>query len=308
MAQMMVHRNTLRPLHSYSKSSACSHQSFLAAANQEKAIQKCIEEHIAPVINKEVRELLEYHSSKEAPFRILGVGSGEGENDIHLLEAFSKIRRKPNTAVSVVNRVVEPDIARLSTFRTKAANLSKRFKKEVNVAFEWVPMTFQEYSSQKKAEDAKFDVVHFIHSIYYLGVEDALVHCYEKELGDKGIIMTITQAEDDPMMKFASQFPDQRHRSFPRNKDVVAVAKQKGWKYFACSGDSNELDITNIFDSSSRQGNHLLNFLTNRRELRQNEKKETVEKILKFWEEHSFVNAQGRRIVQLRDNAVIILK
>ena len=308
MAQLMVHHNTLKPLHSYSKSSARSHQSFLAAANQEKAIQKCIEEHIAPVINKELCELQEQHKLKEFPFRVLGVGSGEGENDIHLLEAFSKVRRKTNTAISVVNRVVEPDVARLSTFRVEAANLSTRFKKEVNVAFEWFPMTFQEYCSQKKDEDVKFDAVHFIHSIYYLGVEDALVHCYEKELGNKGIIISITQAEDDPMMRFAGHFPDQRHRSFPRNKDVVAVAKQRGWKYFVCSGDSNELDITNIFDSSSPHGNHLLNFLTNRRELRQNEKKETVESILKFWEEQSFVNAQGRRIVQLRDNTVIILK
>ena len=59
---------------------------------------------------------------------------------------------------------------------------------------------------------------------------------------------------------------------------------------------------------SSRNGNHLLNCLTNRRELCQDQKKETAENISKVWEEHSFVNAQGRRIVQVRDKAVIILK
>ena len=72
--------------------------------------------------------------------------------------------------------------------------------------------------------------------------------------------------------------------------------------------DSNNLDITNIFDSFSREGNYLLDFLSNRVNVRQNEEKESVEKILKFWEEQSFINEHGRRIVELRDNAVIILK
>ena len=302
--QMMAHHSTSRLLYSFPEAYCRSFQYFLAAAQQEKSSLKCIEEHIVPIIKKGVCELLEHHSSNESPLRVLGVGSGEGENDIHLLEAFSKIRRKPIKAISVTNRVIEPDVARLSTFRAEAANLSEQFKKEVNVDFEWVPMTFQKYCSQKMAEDVKFDVVHFIHSIYYLGVEDALVHCYEKELGEKGIILSV-----DPLLRFAGKSPDQHEKiSFPRNKDVVAVANQKGWKYFTCAGDSKELDITNIFDSLPRQGNHLLNFLTNRRELRQNETKESIEKILKFWEEQSFVNAQGRRIAQLRDKAVIILK
>ena len=90
-----------------------------------------------------------------------------------------------------------------------------------------------------KCRDVKFDVVHFIHSIYYLTVEDALVHCYEKELGEKGIIISITESEDNPWMRFASKFPDQR--DLPRCKDAIAVVTRKGWKYFSCPGDSRTL-------------------------------------------------------------------
>ena len=169
-------------------------------------------------------------------------------------------------------------------------------------------MAYQEYMSQKKADDVKFDVAHFVHSIYYLGVEETLDHCYEKELGEKGIIISISVKEDDPMLKFAHKFPDQRNPLIPRNRDVVALASQRGWKYLTCVGDSKKLDITAIFDSSSREGNYLLDFLTDRIDVRKNNSKETSKKVLKFWEEQSFINEHGRRILELKDNAVIIIK
>lgn len=123
------------------------------------------------------------------------------------------------------------------------------------------------------------------------------------------MIISISVGEDDPMLKFARKFPDQRSPSIPRNRDVIAVAIQQGWKYFACTGDSKHLDITAIFDSSSSDGNYLLDFLTDKINARQNnEKQETVERILNFWEEQSFINEQGRRVVELKDNAVVILK
>ena len=301
--------NTARPLYSlylhpeaYSRSFQC----FLASTHQENAVLKCIEEHIVPLINKGVCELLESHSSSVAPFRVLSVGSGEGENDINLLEAFSKIRQE-GKLISIINRVIEPDKEMLATFRKKAANLPEHFKGRANVTFEWVPMTIQEYSSQKETDDVKFDVVHFIHSVYYVEVEEVLVHCYEKELGRKGIIITVSEAEDTPVCRYAEEFQDRLVNSISRNKNVVAVAKQKGWKYFICPGDSKSLDITAIFDSSSLEGNYLFDFLTFRMDVRQNEK-ETVEKILKFWKEQSRINENGRRIVELRDNAVIIVK
>ena len=218
-----------------------------------------------PFVSIGISELLENHSSNNSPFRVLSVGSGEGENDINILKAFSKIGREKQKAISIINRVIEPDVGRLWKFRAKTANLFENLTEQINVDFEWVPMTFQEYTSQKKEDDAKFDVVHFIHSMYYLGIEDALVHCYEKVLGKEGIIISITQDEDDPMLKLAAKFPNQRNPSLPRNKDVIALATQRRWKYFACPVNTNNLDITAIFDSSSWEGNYLLDFLINER-------------------------------------------
>ena len=302
-------QHNFRPLSLNPEAYSRSFQWFLAATNQENSILKCIQKHIVPAIGKGICELLQSHLSGDTTFRILGVGSGEGENDINFLKVLvGNIPAVRGEDISMMSRVIEPDVGRLSTFRTEAENLPEHFNGRANVDFEWLPMTFQEYKSQKKADDVRFDVVHFIHSIYYLGVEDALVHCYEEELGIKGVLISISQAEDNPMLRFGEDFPGQRDSSLPRNKNVAAVAQQRGWKYFTCSGDTNKLDITTIFDSSSLEGGYLLDFLTNRMDVRQREEKETVEEFLKFWEKQSYLNEQGRRIVELRDNAVIILK
>ena len=140
------------------------------------------------------------------------------------------------------------------------------------------------------------------------GIKDALIHCYDKELGARGIIISIAQDQDSPVAKYNDNFPDERVAAYPSNGDVIQIARERRWKYFVCPGDFKHLDITGIFDSSSCEGNHLLDFLMFREDFRQNEGKDIVEKVLKFWEEQSFTNEQGRRMVKLKDNAVIIFK
>ena len=184
--QMMAHHSTA-DLSAHPEAYSDSFHCFLASTHQENVILKCVQEHIVPSISKEISDLLESREPNHSQFRVLSVGSGEGENDIHLLESFSKIRQKEGEIISIVNRAIEPDKEMLSTFREKAANLPTHVKERANIDFEWVPMTFEEYASQKKPDDFTFDVVHFIHSIYYLGEKEALIHCYEKELGEKGI-------------------------------------------------------------------------------------------------------------------------
>lgn len=143
-----------------------SFQSFRASTHQEKSVLKCIEAHIVPTIQHGVSKLLETHASSETPFRVLSVGSGDGENDISILHALSKIRE----VRSMTNRSIEPDVGMLSVYRTKVQNLPDDVKIRATIDFEWIPMTFQDYSSLTTVNDqVKFDVVHFIHSIYYAG-------------------------------------------------------------------------------------------------------------------------------------------
>ncbi|KAJ7370431.1 hypothetical protein OS493_032321 [Desmophyllum pertusum] len=116
----MAEHNT-RLLSSHPEAYSRSFQCFLASTQQENAILKCIEEHIVPVINKEISEL-------SVPFRVLSVGSGEGENDINILKALCTIRPvEGEEGIPLINRVIEPDVARLAKFRQKTEKLHNCF-------------------------------------------------------------------------------------------------------------------------------------------------------------------------------------
>ena len=78
-----------------------------------------------------------------------------------------QMSKQGEAAPSLVNRVTEPEVARLNAFRSKAEAYMKHFMGPSKVDFEWLPMTFQEYVKQKKEDDCtmKMNLVHFIHSI-----------------------------------------------------------------------------------------------------------------------------------------------
>ena len=106
------------------------------------------------------------------------------------------------------------------------------------------------------------------------------------------MIISITESEASPICKYAEKFGDRLINSMTRNNNVVDVARDKGWKYFVCSGDFKTL-------SSSLEGNSLLDSLIYRMGVRQHENSETLKKMLKFWEEQSSINEQGKRVVEL---------
>lgn len=108
--------NHIRLLSSQPDAYSRAFQRFLASCDQEGAILKCIQKHIMPIVTNNIPVLQENGS----PFRVLSVGSGEGENDINILKALNELLSKQGKAVtpSLVNRVIEPDVTRLNAFRS----------------------------------------------------------------------------------------------------------------------------------------------------------------------------------------------
>jgi len=268
---------------------------------------ECIEEHVATLISDCVGDPLESHS----PCCILGVGSGDGRIDLSFIEMLCKVRRDRVDKLQLFQLTVEPDENRLEIFRAKAEDLPESLKSAVDITFEWSPSTYQEYAEQKR-NDIKFDVVHFFHSIYFAGLESALEHCYEKDLGTKGIIICSTGDEESPFVKYSKVFSSQNLILEPgqyySNKEVREVAKKNGWKYVECPGESVALDITNIFDHSSVKGNLLLDFLTHRINVGSTTSQENLQKILKYWENECAEDGDGRKIVNLTTRTSIIFK
>ncbi|KAJ7393851.1 hypothetical protein OS493_003518 [Desmophyllum pertusum] len=291
-------------LEAYSKSL----KSCYASLEPGNPTLECFEEHVVTLIGDYVCDRLE----DQSPFCILGVGSGDGGNDFAFLEMLSKIRRRKDNKFQLFQRVIEPDKQMFQAFRAKAEHLPESLKSWANIEFDLRSTTYQEYVEQKKEDDMKFDVVHFVHSLYYAGLEPALEHCYEKELGAKGIILCMIQSEDSAYVKYGRAFSAHgmiyNPGAYYSNRHVKDVAEKNGWKYVECSGETKTCDITAIFDESSREGNQLLDFLTHWLDVRVTATKDNLQKILNFWENESVDDGLGKKMVKMRMGAVIIFK
>ena len=301
-----VARMSGRSLISCPESYLLSFKSCHASLEQGNPVPECIKDHVARLISDYVGRHL--HS----PFRILGVGSGEGSSDLSFLEMLSEIPQQKNDKCQFFQRTIEPDKKVLQVFRAKAEDLPESLKTRADIEFEWCPMTFQEYVEQKNKYDVKFDVVHFFHSLYYVGLEAALKHCYDKELGAKGVIICGISGEESAVVKYSKAFSSQglilNPGAYYSSKDVTDVAKKNGWKYVECPGDPINCDITAIFDRSSVEGNHLLDFLTHWVNVRITASHENLLKILNFWENECIGDIPGVKKVKMVVRMVVIFK
>ena len=234
------------PLISCLESYLLSYKSCYASLEHGNPVPECIKDHVARLISDYVGRQIEDH----LPFRILGVGSGEGSSDLSFLEMLIEIPQQKVDKCQFFQRTIEPDKNMLQVFCSKAEDLPESLKSRADIEFEWCPMTFQDYVERKKKDDVKCDVVHFFHSLYYVGLEAALKHCYDKELGAKGVIICGISGEESAFVKYSKAFSSQglilNPGAYYSSKEVTDVAKQNGWKYVECPGEHINCDITYI--------------------------------------------------------------
>ena len=283
-------------------------QVFLDKSDKHKACISCIREGLKPVV-KSLATLI-----NTPTVRVLGVGSGRGEMDLEILHVAAQClhEKSPNHKSDFLCHVVEPNRAELEDFKSSVEVLPAHLANLANMKFEWHQGTFQQYIDKQDHEMTKFEVVHFVQSLYYFAdFEDALVHSYEKILGDKGVIICIIMSEESYLVQFGRRF-DHREKfqiSGVRNycsQDVVAVAKKYNFPYELYSKESHT-DITEVFDDTSEQGSNLLDFITHTMNFRCTANCEDVEEVLSFLREVSNVQ-DGKRLARRGNVAVIIKK
>ncbi|XP_068708413.1 histamine N-methyltransferase-like [Montipora foliosa] len=279
--------------------------SFIASLEPLNITWKCVEEHVLPLVT----DILHHHSP---PFCILSVGSGEGFNDLPFIGKLGEVYRDKAEKLHLFVRAIEPDKTKLEAFRAKGECLPENLKQMVVLEFAWFPMSFQGYVEQKKGKSVKFDVIHFLHSIYCVDVESALRHCYECELGEKGIIFSFTQDKNSPYVRYGKALSSEgvilSPGSYYSNKEVTDVAKRYGWNYVECPGEGTNGDLSAIFDPLSENGSLLLDFLTQRINTRRTVSKEKLQKILNFWESECTEIDNGRMMISFQTRTVMILK
>ena len=106
-------------------------------------------------------------------------------------------------------------------------------------------MTYQEYAKHEKKDGLKFDVAHLFHSLYYAGLETALEHCYEKELGTKGVILCFINDVKSAMSKHYKAFSSHNailsRGAYYDSKEVTGVAETERLEICAVSRRNHDL-------------------------------------------------------------------
>ena len=128
---------------------------FDAKCDQFRKIEEMLRERLPSLVPRRL------HDSQQ--LNILSVGSGNGEKDLLVLKVIRESLRSNDkgTELKIFNCAIEPNTCFCDLYNEAIENMQQATK------FEICEQSFQEYSQHTEKEPVKFDLVHFIHSIYY---------------------------------------------------------------------------------------------------------------------------------------------
>ena len=266
------------------------------------------------IVRNHMASVLQRLTQNQSCFNILSVGSGTGEVDMEILKVMKEElqRTQGRDQIKIYNRAIEPS--------EYACDLYKSAVKRVNdqqIDFDVRCQTFQEYKErgpEKPEECNKFDVIHFMHSIYYVDIEEALSHCIENELHTNGSLLCMVEGPDLISWVLDKQrFPDWHAKpgdsvpdSFKTVEKLFKFLGEAGWRYEVFNQES-PIDVTDVFDPESTEGNLLLDFLTHSKNFRHTADEQLVKETLALIKELSTIKDE-RHFGKLTEYLIFIYK
>ena len=250
-------------------------------------------------------------SQQRSCFNILSVGGGTGEMDIEIMKIIQEelLKSKQGRYIKMFNRAIEPNEYSCGLYKAAIKNLPSPLNGQLT-EFELFQQTFKEYKQSEK-ESVKFDMVHFMHSIYYVDVEQALIHCIEKELSDQGTVACIVEERDLSYWVTAKQAnqwhgKDKDGEIYETTDKMIKIANDNGWKHEIYTKEYY-IDVTEVFDEKSTEGNLLLDFLTHTVDFRETADKQLVEETLALIKDLTIVK-DGKRLGEKKESLLFIYK
>lgn len=197
---------------------------------------------------------------------ILGVGSGGGQLDVHMLTLLQAAAPATPLAVDIVDGSSELT----DNFKDLVAK-SPHLK---DIPFAWHITPSEEYMKQEtpKTGRKKFDFIHMIQMIYYVDNLDETIKFYHSLLKDNGMLMIIVDMDNggwDILWKTHSEeLCDDLIKEARSSGKVMASLEGLGLKYEEHL-IPNRFDITPCFDPTNVNGQDLLNCLTEKDDFNQ---------------------------------------
>ncbi|KFQ33089.1 PREDICTED: histamine N-methyltransferase [Merops nubicus] len=224
---------------------------FLASSTEHQSMRAFLEGQLPA--------LLASIGNGKSTINILSVGGGAGEIDLLIL---SKVQAT-YPGVTINNDVIEPNADQISKYKERVAETSNL----ENVKFTWHEETAYEYESRMSAEKKpkKWDFIHMVQMLYYVKDVPATLRYFHSLLETQGKLLIIVTSEisgwETLWRKYGPSLPFQDLCSYISSADIKRILDSAGLKYQAYELPSH-MDITSCFIEGNKDGELLLDFLT----------------------------------------------
>ncbi|NXW15306.1 HNMT methyltransferase, partial [Circaetus pectoralis] len=224
---------------------------FLTNSTEHQSMQEFMERQLPAVIAS--------IGNGKSTINILSVGGGAGEIDLLIL---SKLQAR-YPGVTINNEVIEPSADQIFKYKERVAETSNL----ENVKFTWHEETAYEYESRMNAEKKakKWDFIHMIQMLYYVKDIPATIRYFHSLLEAQAKLLIILVSEtsgwETLWRKYGSSFPLDDLCSYVSSADIKRILDSAGLKYQLYQLRSH-MDITSCFIEGNKDGELLLDFLT----------------------------------------------
>ncbi|XP_053554234.1 histamine N-methyltransferase A [Bombina bombina] len=224
---------------------------FLKNSTEHQCMQQFIETKLP--------EIIVSIGDEKNTIEVLGIGSGSGEIDLQML---SKIRARYPGAV-INNNIIEPSAEQILGYKervAKAPNLN-------DITFSWHKKTSCEYERELSVmkEQKKFDFIHMIQMLYYVKDIPVTLSFARSCLAPNGKLMIILVSGSSGWSylwkKYGQCLPLNDLCLYITAGDITGMLHSMGAQYQTFELQS-DMDITECFIEGNRNGELLLDFLT----------------------------------------------
>nr|XP_054766037.1 histamine N-methyltransferase-like [Lytechinus pictus] len=235
-------------------------------------------------------------------FNLLGVGVGEGHNELHFL------KRLGSYFTSVKNVAVEPNEGLLELFETNADKWSSESKAKYES--KWYIGTLSEFFDESPLAKCKYNMISAIHSLYHTGDFETTFTRLMSMLKINGVMFIVLSERNliDRSHRKKEWLPASHHYSGkPRSEKVAEIAKRKGFSITALDLDI-KWDVTDLFDEKSELGDKLADFMAVTAYFRKTASAEMKEELLCFWRSLCSEDEDGRMRTRSGEMIFVVTK
>ncbi|XP_073401663.1 histamine N-methyltransferase isoform X1 [Dendrobates tinctorius] len=232
---------------------------FLKNSTEHQCMQQYIEGRLPDVVSS--------IGNGKTIINVLGVGSGSGEID---LKIFSKIQAR-YPGIPINTDIVEPSPEQMVSYKERVAKTTGL----ENINFNWHKKTSSEFELQVKKEksERKYDLIHMIQMLYYVKDVPATLRFFRRLLAPNGKLLIILVSGKSGWStlwkKYRSRLPLNDLCLYITAGDIAEMLSSDGAKYQSYELPS-DMDITECFIDGDRNGDLLLDFLTETCEFNKN--------------------------------------